>query len=164
MKLNLSLGTFVLPALLLLLSTSCKKEDRNKTAVLLKSVQFATSRFHSTTEAIKAGYVPDKHCVSVPGRGGMGYHWVNPSLVDEVFDPLQPEAVLYATGPDGNLRLVAVEYLVLNVGQPAPMFGNQPFDVGGAPIPAPHWTLHVWLYENNPSGMFAPFNPNISCP
>ncbi|HEY0732919.1 MAG TPA: hypothetical protein VGD33_10910, partial [Chitinophagaceae bacterium] len=72
--------------------------------------------------------------------------------------------MLYASAGNGKLRLVAVEYIVINVGQPAPMFGTQPFMVGGTPVPAPHWSLHVWLYENKPAGMFVPFNPNISCP
>jgi hypothetical protein len=94
----------------------------------------------------------------------MGYHWVNPSLVDPVFDPLKPEAALYATGPGGKLRLVAVEYIVINVGLPRPSFGDQLFDIGGAPVPVPHWTLHAWLFEENPSGIFRPFNPNVSCP
>ncbi len=183
MKKNLVSGTFLLPALLLLLFASCRKEVRHETtddissasqnatqlsevakSDLLKSVRRATERFHSTTQAIMAGYEPGDHCVSVPGLGGMGYHWANPSLVDPVVDPLKPEVVLYAKGPGGNLQLVALEYIVVNVGQPAPMFGDQPFDVGGAPLPVPHWSLHVWLYENNPSGMFAPFNPNVSCP
>ena len=187
MKMNLSFGTFLLPAVLLLF-TSCQKNVLNETADetlssaaespqasgvseaktlesgLLKSVRQATARFHSTTQAIKAGYEPDDHCVSVPGLGGMGYHWVNPELVDPVFDPLKPEVALYATGPDGNLRLVAVEYIVIDIGQPAPMFGDQPFGVGGTPVPVDHWSLHVWLYEHNPSGIFASFNPNISCP
>jgi len=172
----------------MVLCTSCKKEIRNETAKenllsiseksgatgdalernaeaeLLQSVRRATAKFHSTTLAIEAGYVPDDHCVSAPGLGGMGYHWVNPSLVDPIFDPLKPEVMLYARGPGGNLRLVAVEYIVVNVGQAIPMFGDQPFNVGGTPLPIPHWSLHVWLYENNPSGMYTPFNPNISCP
>ena len=184
MKMNPFFGTFFLPVLMMALFTSCKEDIRNQTAEgnllsiseergavernseagLLKSVRNATAKFHSTTQAIEAGHIPDDHCVSVPGLGGMGYHWVNPALVDPVFDPLKPEAILYATGTGGNLRLVAVEYIVVNVGQTAPMFGDQPFNVGGTPLPIPHWSLHVWLYENNPSGMFAPFNPNISCP
>lgn len=179
---------------LLMLFTACKKEIRNETTEeslssasalaknanvspapdgslarlaeteLLKSIRNATSRFHSTTQAIKAGYEPDDHCVSVPGLGGMGYHWANPSLVDPVLDPLNPEVMLYASGPGGNLRLVAVEYIVINVGQARPMLGNQLFDIGGTPVPVPHWSLHVWLYEENPNGIFRPFNPNISCP
>jgi hypothetical protein len=189
MKMNLFSGTFLLMTLLLLLATSCQKEISKDTAPanqnelvtkadkssatgsavildtdLLKSVRTATARYHSTTQAIMNGYQPNDHCVSAPGLGGMGYHWVNPTLVDPVFDPLKPEAILYATGAGGKLRLVAVEYIVINVGQPRPMFGDQPFDIGGTPVPVPHWSLHVWMYEENPSGMFAPFNPNVSCP
>jgi hypothetical protein len=174
-------GAFCVLALLLFM-TSCKKEVKNPSSQdelstgsarasnakaletdLLKSVRNATARFHSTTQAINAGYEPSDHCVSAPNLGGMGYHWVNPTLVDPVFDPLKPEALLYARGPGGNLRLIAVEYIVIDVGQPRPMFGDQPFDSNGTPIPAPHWSLHVWLYEHNPSGIFAPFNPNVSC-
>ena len=188
MRRNLFFRTFFLPVFIMALFTSCKKEIRNETieenlssisvksmasdaavernaqTELLKSVRSATARFHSTAQAIEAGHVPDDHCVSAPGLGGMGYHWVNPSLVDPVFDPLKPESLLYATGPGGKMRLIGVEYIVVNVGQATPMFVNQPFDVGGTPLPVSHWSLHVWLYENNPSGLFAPFNPNISCP
>ena len=187
MRLNSFSGLLLSTALVMILSASCRKETPNKTVEenlsslsqadesaasgakktadeqLLKSVKQATARFHSTTQAINAGYVPDDHCVSVPGLGGMGFHWVNPALVDPIFDPLKPEAILYAPGPNGQRRLVAVEYIVINTGQPAPMFGSQPFDVGGTPIAAPHWSLHVWLYEDNPTGMFMPFNPNVSC-
>lgn len=180
MKSNSSFSCAFCVLALLFLATSCKKEAKDQSSQdnvlmgaaspgkletdLLKSVRNATARFNSTTQAINAGYLPDDHCVSVPNLGGMGYHWVNPDLVDPGFDPLKPEAVLYATGPGGNLRLVALEYIVINVGQPRPMFGTQPFDIGGTPVPVPHWSLHVWLYEPNPSGMFAPFNPNVSCP
>jgi hypothetical protein len=181
MKLISIPGTFILASVLMLTSVSCQKEVRNETSdetfsskaeaarplaesQLLKSVRQATSRYNSTTQAIAAGYVPDNHCVAVPNLGGMGYHWANPSLVDPVFDPLQPEVMLYATGPGGNLRLVAVEYVVIDIGQPRPSFDNEFFNIGGAPVPVPHWTLHVWVHEQNPSGIFVPFNPNITCP
>ena len=181
MKRNQLPGLLLTAALLLIMYTSCKKEIKhdNETVEelassasvnsmaaesdLLKSVRNATAKFHSTTQAVNAGYVPDEHCVSAPGLGGMGYHWANPSLVDPAFDPLKPEVVLYAKGPGGNLRLVALEYVVINVGQPRPSFGDQLFDIGGTPVPVPHWSLHVWLYETNPSGIFVPFNPNVSC-
>jgi len=181
MKCNLLLSALLLPGLMLL-TPSCKKEVNNDAAGemlaasrsgnstaktqesdLLKSVRNATARFNSTTQAIREGYQPSDHCVSVPGVGGMGYHWVNPTLVDPVFDPLKPEVMLYARGPGGNLRLVAVEYIVINAMQPHPTFDGHPFDVGGTPIPAPHWSLHVWLYEHNPAGLFTPMNPTISC-
>ena len=32
------------------------------------------------------------------------------------------------------------------------------------PVPVPHWSLHVWRWKDNPSGQFAAFNPDVSCP
>lgn len=173
-----------LPALLLTLFTSCKKEVINEPGAemalvygaensrlsggiaekmletdLLKSVRRATSRFNSTKQAIAAGYVPDVRCVP-----RMGYHWPNLSLIDHVFDPLKPEVLLYATGPGGNLKLVAVEYIVRDAGQARPMFGDQLFDIRGTPFTFAHWSLHVWIHEENPAGIFINFNPSISCP
>jgi hypothetical protein len=95
----------------------------------------------------------------------MGHHWANPSLVDPVFDPLNPEVVLYAPDKNGKMKLVALEYIVINTGQTAPTFDGKAFDVGGSPVvPVAHWTLHVWLGTPNPSGLFAPFNPDVDCP
>lgn len=126
---------------------------------LLRAVRQATSRYHSSTLAAAAGYEETDHCVPA-----MGYHWVNSPLVDPVFDPMQPEVMIYQDGPNGQPKLVAVEYIVVDVGQPRPTFAGQPFDVGGTPVPVPHWSLHVWLYEENPDGIFTPFNPDIACP
>jgi hypothetical protein len=130
-----------------------------ETAALMKAVRGATARYNSTTQAIAAGYVPTDHCVPE-----MGYHWVNESLVDPVFDPMQPEVVIYAHDEGGRLRLVAVEYIVIDVGQPQPDFAGRAFDVGGTPVPVPHWSQHVWLYEANPDGGLTAFNPAIACP
>jgi hypothetical protein len=43
-------------------------------------------------------------------------------------------------------------------GQPfdGPMPGHNP----GMPV---HYDLHVWLFAKNPSGFFAPFNPELNC-
>jgi len=130
---------------------------------LAREVRQATARFSSTTQATNAGYAVASPCVAGPA-GGMGFHWLNQGLVDPVFDPTSPEAVLYDPGPDGHLKLVAVEYIVIDVGQPAPTFDGHPFDVGGTPVPVPHWSLHVWLFQENPNGLFTPFNPTVSCP
>jgi hypothetical protein len=131
---------------------------------LAKQVKQVTSRFASTTQATMAGYAEASPCVEAPGLGGMGFHWANDALVDPVFEPLKPEAVLYEPRRNGQLSLVAVEYIVIDVGQPAPTFNGQPFDVGGTPIPVPHWSLHVWLHKANPNGLFTPFNPDVDCP
>jgi hypothetical protein len=133
-------------------------------AGLYKSVHSAAARFHSTTQATKAGYVEASPCIAAPGLGTMGFHWVNDALVDPVFDPLNPEAVLYLPDKNGNYKLVAVEYIVIDVGQPRPAFDGYDFDIGGTPVPVAHWSLHTWLYAENPAGVHAPFNPAISCP
>jgi hypothetical protein len=133
-------------------------------ADLIKTVIQATARYHSITQAQRAGYEGDDNCVAIPGVGGMGYHWVNESLIDPVFDPANPEVLLYAPDRNGNLKLVGVEYIVIDIGQDHPHFGDYPFDVNGTPIEDDHWSLHVWLWEDNPLGLFEPFNPNVSCP
>jgi hypothetical protein len=130
---------------------------------LVAQVHAASARFHSTTQATKAGYTIASPCVAHPTLGAMGFHWVNNALVDPVFDPLKPEALLYSPDKNGKPKLSAVEYIVINVGQPAPTFGGQAFDVGGTPVPVPHWSLHVLVHETNPAGMFTPWNPAVSC-
>lgn len=51
--------------------------------------------------------------------------------------------------------------------------GNPLFDDDGNPVleprnakggpPFPHYQLHVWVWKNNPMGMYFPFNPTVSC-
>jgi len=130
---------------------------------LVKQVHAATARFHSLEQAEKFGYEVASPCVSHPTLGAMGYHYVNESIVDPVFDPMAPEALVYAPTANGRLKLVAAEYIVIDVGQPAPTFEGQPFDVGGTPVPVPHWSLHVWAHRDNPAGIFTPFNPAVTC-
>jgi hypothetical protein len=145
------------------LAVAAAKTGTGQLPELAGDVRQATASLHAPNRATEAGYAVASECVAVPGLGGMGFHWVNGALVDPVFDPLRPEAVLYAPGPRGQLQLVAVEYIVIDVGQPAPTFDGQPFDVGGTPVPVPHWSLHVWVHKDNPNGLFTPFNPSIVC-
>jgi hypothetical protein len=140
-------------------ATSASTAANAGAAGLAKSVHAATARFHSQVQATKNGYAIASPCVAVPGLGGMGFHWVNNQLVDPVFDAMNPEAVLY----DTQGKLVAVEYIVIDVGQPRPSFDGQLFDIGGTPVPVPHYSLHAWVHMDNPNGMFTPFNPALSC-
>lgn len=139
----------------------------------LQAAKAATARYHSIKQAFAAGYVPGSPCEQLPGVGGMGFHYINPALMaDPVLDPTQPEILLYAPKQNGKLELVGLEYfrvdadqdLATDADQPSlfgqafqgPMLGHGP----GMPI---HYDLHVWLYEPNPAGMFAQWNPNVSC-
>ncbi len=89
----------------------------------LAQVRHVTARFHRVEEAIAAGYELGwvngagvriiSGCVSHPTAGAMGYHYFNPTLVtDNAVDPLEPEALVYESAPDGGLKLVAVEWVV----------------------------------------------------
>ncbi len=132
----------------------------------LAAVRRATAKYHDVEKALADGYIAAPHCVSVPGLGGMGYHYVKPSLAtDLALDPLEPEVLLYA--PSGNgLRLVGVEYFVASVGQEhpevmgIPLHGPMPGHEAGMPE---HYDLHAWIWQPNPNGMFADFNPNVNC-
>ena len=76
------------------------------------------------------------------------------------------------------MELVAVENLVFidaweeagNVAPPS--FRGVPYDrmaddpstpIDEAHLFEPHYDRHVWLYRENPNGIFAQFNPAVTC-
>ncbi len=144
-------------------------------AAQLAAVRNLTAPFHNFDKAAEAGWFAQlSPCVEHPEFGGMGYHYGNPAYLGNGYiDALKPEALLYEPMKNGKLRLVAVEY-ILPFAPPAeeggdPIEGDQPSLFGEAFQNSPHvgefgaWTLHVWLWRNNPEGMFAEWNPNVSC-
>lgn len=146
----------------------------------LQLARAATARFNSIEQALAAGYglPPDgplHECIaSLDGSGAMGFHLINGALLDTVIDPAQPEALVYAPDGNGKLKLVALEYVVFQEpwheqhgdGAMAPMLFGEMFMETPAPnryeIPA-FYALHAWIWEANPAGTFAGFNPNVSC-
>jgi hypothetical protein len=150
---------------------------------------FATAPFLSPELASRAGYsvvVADKQgitCIAdtaVPSAGTMGEHHLNPTLIDLAADPnvqdtvevTKPELVVYEPDGSGHLRLVALEYLILkdewdaaHSGPPA-LFGQNFMETGADNrfgLPA-YYSLHVWIWKFNPSGLFSMWNPNVHCP
>lgn len=135
----------------------------------LAQVRRATARYHRTEVAQAAGYdlLPGlDHCFENPGVGAMGYHYINADLLDLELNADEPEAMVYAPGPNGQLKLAAVEYIV-----PA-----EPWDEAGTgdlpEVLGRHlhlnadlgvYVLHAWVWENNPSGMFEDWNPRVIC-
>lgn len=134
-----------------------------------------TKHLRDVETAIAAGYVPTDVCVADPELGGMGYHYVHPGYIgDEVIDPTKPEVLVYHDGPNGELRLGAVEWLRFDADQDLGtdddrpfLFDTYPFDgpmEGHEPGMPKHFDLHVWLYRHNPAGELIGYNPRISCP
>ena len=113
----------------------------------------------------------------------MGVHYVKGDLVkDPAIDPIHPEALVYAPDRHGGLHLAALEYVVIKADweahnspiagapswvEPAPpnLFGQE-FNFTDAPnrygLP-PFYSLHAWVWKDNPAGTFAMWNPNVHC-
>ena len=91
-----------------------RNNDRNSAGELVRLVRQATAQFRDPAAAEAQGYHLLFGCVSGPDIGAMGLHYVNMSLVgDGELDATQPEIVIYEPLPNGRLRLIGADYLVL---------------------------------------------------
>lgn len=156
----------------------------------LARVRAATAKYHNVEAAIEDGFIQFGGCVETPGEGTAGIHYVNmqrflqPGVILE-----EPETLLYIPTGDGNLRLVAVEYvnralyidttgtlpgvfpsrrnpLPPNFQEVAgPFFLFDRMSEGPFLVPGTPWLygLHAWVWAPNPNGMFADRNPRLSC-
>lgn len=145
----------------------------------LAEVRRVTARFHQVEEAVAAGYELGwvngsgvriiTGCVSHPTAGAMGYHYFNQALVaDNAVHPLEPEVLVYESAPGGGRKLVAVEWVVRGPNTNPPGAATAP-SVLGMPmhilVPAVgFWIKHAWIWKHNPAGMFADWNPEVTCP
>jgi hypothetical protein len=147
----------------------------------LQKAKEALEKYKDPVKAIHDGYFSTLGCVTYPKpggpgqvpypAGGMGVHFLNVGLLGKPLDPAKPQVLVYE--PAGNkLRLVAAEWFVPlspDVKERPQLFGK-PFDgpmEGHDPLMPHglhHYDLHVWLWKDNPAGMFAPTNPKVKCP
>lgn len=131
----------------------------------LAALRRTTAPFHNIDKAIQADYdTPLTPCWYHSELGAMGYHYGNIGLVENgEVDLLKPEALMYEPGPGGNSQLVGLEYIVPVAaweGANNPTLLGQEFhhnEVLGL------YTLHIWLWRNNPAGLFANWNPKVTC-
>ena len=159
-------------ALLVVTSVAVANSNSSKMATTFPEiVRQATVQFKDVEKAEKADYALLHGCVSGPQEGAMGIHFANGGLVgDGKLDAMTPEALLYEP-VDGEMQLAGVEYIVIAADWDAkhptpPVLMGQLFNYSGAPnrfgIP-PFYELHVWAWKSNPAGMFADWNPRVSC-
>ncbi len=108
----------IVGAVLLVLGTAAVATADNNG---LSAARAATAPFHQLGTAKAAGYTAEVvdlngfACIDdIAGQtGGMGIHFLNPNLLDGNVDESTPELVIYEPTKNGQMRLVAVEYLVL---------------------------------------------------
>ncbi|MBI3477704.1 MAG: hypothetical protein HY010_18375 [Acidobacteria bacterium] len=149
-------------------------KQKSQASALIKLVRQSTARFQDVTVAEHEGYALQFGCVSGDTEGAMGLHYVNGGLVGGgVIDPTRPQIVIYEPTPNGGLRLIGADYLVLvdtwnsdpKHTSPPELMG-QLFHLFDAPnrfgLP-PFYTLHVWAWKDNPNGAFVNWHPNVSC-
>lgn len=124
-------------------------------------------------------------------QGAMGVHYFRPDMLGITAPPnprvngngtytdfRAPAILIYEPQADGSMQLVAVENLVFQASWAAaghsspPTFHGVPYDnmqddpataVDEAHNFEPHFDRHVWIYRENPAGVFYPLNPAVSC-
>lgn len=136
----------------------------------LAKIRRVTAKLHRMEAAQAAGFDLREgldHCFDNPGVGGMGFHYIDAAALDTNVDLLHPETMVYTRGPNGNLELGAVEYIVpqdkwdaTGSTEPPKLMGihlhlNETLHV---------YVLHAWVWKNNPSGVYEDWNPKVSCP
>ena len=156
------------------------------------TVRPATTAFQDVDKAIAAGYLsPVGGRCDATAAGAMGVHSANPALLqNQALVPEQPEVLLYLPSDSGSYRLVGVEYVQFlllrdtQTGLVGPWFSADPWPAGyvvvnstpslfGQSFQGPmaghvpgmpwHYDLHAWTWASNPNGMFAQWNPTLSC-
>ena len=129
----------------------------------------ATAAYQDVAVAEADGFgssIDSLGCFQNPGVGGMGVHYINQGRMDATVDITKPEALVYELDNSGHVTgLVAHEYIVpidqWTAGRPPRLFG---MDFHKHPT-LPLWVLHTWLWKDNPSGVFADWNPAVRlCP
>ncbi|MBX6330291.1 MAG: hypothetical protein IRY91_00440 [Gemmatimonadaceae bacterium] len=128
----------------------------------LATLRRVTAKLHRFSAAKVAGWDTKITPCMFSAQGGMGYHYGRPQYInDGKVQVDEPELLLFEPEKNGRFRLVAVEYILPgSPTDPAPsLFGrsftyNTTFGV---------WALHAWVWRNNPSGIFADWNPRVSC-
>lgn len=123
--------------------------------------------------------------------GAMGIHYFRPDMLGITGPPSprvdgtgthtdfrKPAILIYEPQADGSLELVAVENLVFAkawraAGNMAPpsfhgvqwdsMADDPKTSIDEAHMFEPHFDRHVWIYRENSNGVFAQFNPAVTC-
>jgi hypothetical protein len=132
----------------------------------LATLRLVTARYHDFASGSAAGWSAQiTPCMTDPGgAGGMGFHYGNVRLIDGTASVDKPQLLLYEPEQNGRLRLVAVEYIIpytfhARSAEPPRLFNQNFQQVDAFQL----WGLHAWVWKENPSGMFASWNPEVNC-
>jgi hypothetical protein len=179
---------YIRPALLLALIVAPNvSHAQTKVAVTqqsmpaeLQAARASLAKYSDPLVAVKDGFFSTVACVDFPHGaidgpveyppGAMGIHFLNPANIGPQLDPAKPQVLIYEQ-VGGKLVLTAAEWLmpVSIAGDKAPaifgqtlagpMNGHEPI----MPAELRHYDLHVWLWKDNPRGVFTSTNAAVKC-
>jgi hypothetical protein len=147
----------------------------------LQAARAGLEKYQDPLAAVRDGYFSTLACIDFPKGatdgdivyppGAMGVHFLNTANIGPKLDPAKPQVLIYEPVKD-KLKLVAAEWFVPVAaagaerpqifGQPlsGPMNGHEPI----MPATLRHYDLHVWLWKNNPRGVYTSTNAAVKCP
>ena len=136
--------------------------DSGTEAQDLATLRSLTEPYKSFDAGKAAGYdAPFMGCFA-NDSGAMGIHYQNTGIdLTDTPTVSKPPFLMYEPLQDGTMQLVGVEYVKAAPStDPAPTLFEQSFTYNtGLQV----WALHVWLWKSNPSGLYANWNPTVSC-
>lgn len=144
---------------------------RNGAGKALASLKKDLAPYADVAVALADGFIPVSECTTSPA-GGMGVHYLNPARAAAPVDAHKPAILLYGPGRDGRPTLLGAEWFQADADQDLstdadrPQLWGRSFDgpmPGHDPMMPVHYDLHVWLFDANPAGVFAPWNPSVTC-
>ena len=146
----------------------------------LDAARTALAKYSDPFVAVRDGYFSTLACIDFPAGmtdgsveyppGAMGVHLLNPANIGPKLDPAKPQVLIYEPVGD-KLVLAGAEWFVpvqaaggvvpTIFGQTlaGPMDGHEPI----MPTSLRHYDLHVWLWKDNPRGMFTSTNAALKC-
>jgi hypothetical protein len=126
----------------------------------LQQVREATARYHDIGNAFTDNYVDINLKLA-----NMGYHFLKAEQVTPVFDLRKPPILVYNKKPNGDFELLAVEYAVpidsASLHTPPNGFTGNADEWDFNTLNTGWWTLHAWVWDFNPDGVFKPMNPAV---
>lgn len=146
----------------------------------LQAAKAALAKYSDPIAAVRDGYFSTVACIDFPKGavdgpveyppGAMGVHFLNLSNIGPTLDPAKPQVLIYEPVGDKLVLTAAEWFMPLEAagGKAPSIFGQTlagPMD-GHEPImPAAlrHYDLHVWLWKDNPRGMFTSTNAAVKC-
>lgn len=169
---RLRAGTFLLACALAVVGLAQAQADLatvQPTLDQLASVRAQLAAFEDVAAAEAAGYERFGDCMSGPqGAQGIHYRHVD-GIMDPALDPASPELLMYEPREDGTLRLIGAEWIVFQQAwhdagsAPAPALFGREFSLNTTLLDEPFYALHLWVWQYNPLGLFANWNPLVQC-